>query len=60
MELSTRRAESVASYLISAGVDNSRILYIGFGETSPVESNETEEGRAENRRTEFEIIGDHE
>jgi outer membrane protein OmpA-like peptidoglycan-associated protein len=60
MELSSRRAESVASYLISTGVDNSRILHIGFGETSPVESNETEEGRAENRRTEFEIIGDQE
>lgn len=57
-ELSTRRAESVAGYLISSGVDKSRIIFIGFGDTSPVESNETEEGRAENRRTEFEIIGD--
>lgn len=57
MELSEKRAGSVARYLISSGIDDKRILYKGFGDTMPVASNETEEGRAENRRTEFEIIG---
>jgi outer membrane protein OmpA-like peptidoglycan-associated protein/Tol biopolymer transport system component len=57
LNLSERRVESVAEYLISAGVGNSRIEYAGFGETMPVAANDTEEGRAENRRTEFEIIG---
>ncbi len=57
MDLSERRTESVAAYLVEAGIAGSRIEYAGFGETMPVVSNETEDGRAENRRTEFEIIG---
>ena len=57
MELSERRTESVAGYLVSSGIDFNRIKFAGFGETMPVADNETEEGRAENRRTEFEIIG---
>ncbi len=57
LELSGRRAETVAGYLVSAGVDKERIDYQGFGETMPVADNETEEGRAANRRTEFEITG---
>lgn len=56
MELSEKRAGSVAAYLINSGIDENRIKYAGFGETMPVTSNETEEGRSENRRTEFEII----
>lgn len=57
LDLSERRVESVAEYLIGAGVGINRIEFAGFGETMPVADNETEEGRAENRRTEFEIIG---
>ncbi len=56
MELSEKRAGSVAGFLIESGIDDYRIEYIGFGETIPVASNESEEGKAENRRTEFEII----
>jgi outer membrane protein OmpA-like peptidoglycan-associated protein/Tol biopolymer transport system component len=55
MELSDKRAGSVAAYLLGSSVKEERVRYAGFGETRPVASNETEEGRAENRRTEFEI-----
>ncbi len=57
MELSLRRAGAVAGYLAGSGIDESRIEYEGYGETMPLATNETEEGRAENRRTEFEITG---
>jgi flagellar motor protein MotB len=56
LELSEKRAESVFNYLIKAGIDYSRLTYAGFGETRPVTANDTEEGKAENRRTEFEIV----
>ncbi|TVR71194.1 MAG: tetratricopeptide repeat protein, partial [Marinilabiliales bacterium] len=56
-ELSDRRVESVAGYLYQAGISPQRVEYRGFGETMPVATNETEEGRALNRRIEFEIIG---
>ena len=49
--LSKRRAEAVASYLQSRGVDlGDRFAINGFGESDPVASNDTEEGRAQNRR----------
>lgn len=52
--LSKRRAESVASYLQQQGVDlGSRFSINGFGESQPVASNDTEEGRARNRRVEL-------
>ena len=57
LELSDKRAGTVAGYLISSGIDEIRIRYTGFGETMPVADNDLEEGRADNRRTEFEIIG---
>ncbi|NOY37761.1 MAG: OmpA family protein [Chlorobi bacterium] len=57
LKLSEQRAKSVARYLIEHGVDASRILYKGFGFSQPVDTNETEEGRARNRRVEFKIIG---
>ncbi len=57
MELSEKRVESVADYLLQAGIDPGRVEYKGYGETMPVATNETEEGRAQNRRTEFEIVG---
>jgi outer membrane protein OmpA-like peptidoglycan-associated protein len=55
-ELSQKRAENVVSYLISKGIDRSRLTAKGYGETVPVSDNETEEGRAENRRVEMRII----
>lgn len=54
--LSHDRAFTVMSYLIDNGVDGSRLEFKGFGETRPIESNETSEGRAENRRTEFVVL----
>ena len=54
--LSERRARSVADYLSSHGVQDARIATRGFGETQPIASNETEAGRAENRRVEIKIV----
>ncbi len=56
MDLSENRARSVRDYLINKGVSAGRIRYIGYADTIPVDTNETEEGRANNRRTEFKII----
>lgn len=56
-KLSLERAKSVHNYLISKGIDKERINYKGYGESQPIATNETEEGRALNRRTEFKIIG---
>ncbi len=53
--LSQKRAESVASFLIEKGIEKSRLKSLGFGESQPVATNETEEGRALNRRTELKI-----
>jgi OmpA-OmpF porin, OOP family len=51
-KLSERRAASVRDYLVSQGIDAARISVRGFGKSNPVASNDTEEGRAENRRVE--------
>jgi outer membrane protein OmpA-like peptidoglycan-associated protein len=54
--LSEARAKSVYNYLISKGITAQRLKYKGFGETKPLnKANDTEEGRAQNRRTEFEV-----
>jgi len=54
--LSERRAQIVYDYLTSHGVDASRITAVrGFGETQPIASNDTKEGRAQNRRTELKV-----
>ncbi|TON25989.1 hypothetical protein CGH62_21605 [Vibrio parahaemolyticus] len=50
--LSERRAQSVADYLVQQGIDASRLTVMGMGENSPVASNDTAEGRAQNRRVE--------
>src|SRR5690606_23930377 len=55
--LSERRANAVKEYLISLGVPADRIYTEGKGETQPVASNSTREGRAQNRRVEIEIVG---
>lgn len=51
--LSAKRAQSVVNHLVSQGVARTRLQFIGYGESRPIASNETEEGRALNRRVEF-------
>lgn len=55
MDLSKRRAESVANYLATGGVKASRFTTMGYGETQPVASNDTDAGRAQNRRVDIAI-----
>lgn len=55
-QLSERRANSVAAYLASRGVQQSRMVTLGAGESYPVASNDTEAGRAANRRVELTIV----
>ncbi|HRI61936.1 MAG TPA: OmpA family protein [Saprospiraceae bacterium] len=52
-KLSEARAKSVYDYLIAKNITGDRLKYKGFGETQPVETNDTAEGRGRNRRTEF-------
>jgi len=56
-KLSVRRANSVKAYLVSKGIEANRIYTEGKGETQPVASNKTKEGRAKNRRVEIEVVG---
>jgi outer membrane protein OmpA-like peptidoglycan-associated protein len=56
MDLSKRRAASVKRFLVEKGVQDYRITTDGFGETRPVDTNDTEEGRHRNRRVEMNII----
>ena len=56
IKLSNNRAKSVVDYLLSKGVTATRLSYKGFGAALPIADNATEEGKAKNRRTEFEII----
>jgi outer membrane protein OmpA-like peptidoglycan-associated protein len=51
--LSLNRATTVKNMLVSSGVDDARISVIGWGEERPIASNDAEEGRARNRRTEL-------
>ena len=55
LSLSDRRAASVKAYLISKGIASSRMNTMGMGKASPIASNDTEAGRAQNRRVEFAI-----
>ncbi|RLD50728.1 MAG: hypothetical protein DRJ05_19270 [Bacteroidetes bacterium] len=55
-KLSTERAFAVYSYLIKNGIEVNRLEYKGFGDSRPLSSNETEEGRSTNRRTEAEVL----
>ena len=54
--LSVERAQSVANYLSSRGVMQQRMIVTGAGETRPIASNDTEAGRAQNRRVEITIV----
>jgi len=56
MKLSQKRAESVVNYLIGKGIAPSRLIAKGYGETQPIDTNDTEEGRQNNRRVEFKIV----
>jgi OOP family OmpA-OmpF porin len=58
MELSKRRAQSVADYLVSTGVDPDKLRVIGRGENDPIASNDTEEGRAQNRRVDIVVVAE--
>jgi outer membrane protein OmpA-like peptidoglycan-associated protein len=56
LQLSENRSKTVYNYLIDHSITPGRLSYKGFGKTKPVASNDTEEGRAKNRRTEFVIL----
>lgn len=55
--LSQQRAQSVADFLLEAGIPTARITYKGYGELQPVVPNTSDENRAQNRRTAFKILG---
>ncbi len=56
LNLSQGRSESVVDYLVSQGIERNRFKARGYGESKPVDTNDTEEGRANNRRVEFTIL----
>lgn len=55
--LSAKRAKAVVDYLLSNGIQKSRLESRGYGDAQPIADNTTEEGRALNRRTEVQVIG---
>ncbi len=55
-KLSERRAKSVHDYLVSKGIESGRLVWVGYGESRPIASNETTEGRAMNRRTVLRVL----
>jgi outer membrane protein OmpA-like peptidoglycan-associated protein len=57
MKLSKQRASEIIHYLVGLGIDKKRLRSKGYGETLPIASNETPEGRSKNRRTEFRVVG---
>jgi outer membrane protein OmpA-like peptidoglycan-associated protein len=56
MKLSTNRAKAVVNYLVSKNISITRLTAKGFGATKPIADNKTEEGRAQNRRTELKVV----
>ena len=55
--LSQQRADAVRDYLVSVGVDATKLEAVGAADANPIADNSTEEGRAKNRRVEVEVIG---
>jgi OOP family OmpA-OmpF porin len=55
LKLSGERALTIKKYLVGKGIAEKRIIAVGFGESKPVADNATDEGKAQNRRTEFKI-----
>lgn len=55
--LSENRSKAVYEYLINKGIAKDRLSYKGYGESQPIDTNDTEESRANNRRTEFKVVG---
>jgi outer membrane protein OmpA-like peptidoglycan-associated protein len=56
LKLSTGRAVAVVNYLVAKGLKKERLSFKGFGETKPIATNDTEGGRALNRRTELSVV----
>ncbi len=56
LELSRARADAVKWYLVDEGIEHDRIVTMGYGPSQPIDSNDTKEGRANNRRIEFELL----
>ncbi len=56
-KLSVQRSEAVKAYLVSKGIEKSRVYTEGKGEKQPVADNKTTEGRSKNRRVEIEVVG---
>jgi len=56
MRLSLRRANALKAYLVQHGIDASRLRTVGYGESQPIASNDTDEGKAMNRRSVFRIL----
>ena len=56
MILSNERAKEVYNYIIERHIEPSRLTYKGYADTQPIATNDTEEGRALNRRTVFVIL----
>ncbi len=56
MELSQKRAKAVYDYIISKNIPKDRVSFMGYGMNQPLMSNDTEEGKAKNRRTEIKVL----
>ena len=55
LTLSENRAKAIYNFLIDQGIEANRLSFKGYGEQQPIDTNDTEEGRANNRRSEFKI-----
>ncbi len=56
LNLSQGRSQAVVDYVASQGIDKNRLQAHGYGEAKPIDTNDTDEGRANNRRVEFTIL----
>ena len=56
LTLSENRAKTVYNFLIKNQIESERLSFKGFGENNPIDSNHSEKGRKNNRRTEFQVV----